>query len=61
MMTSLLLNDIDAFAKRYSRFRIQNKEYFDLSQQEVDQKENTPVIPVTDSSSSASSFIVNDI
>lgn len=36
--TSVLLNDIQTFADRYSKFRIQNATYFDLTADELNAK-----------------------
>ena len=33
--TCFLLNDISAYVDRYSKFRIQNAQYFDLTDEEI--------------------------
>lgn len=40
--TCFLLNDISAYVDRYSRFRIQNAQYFDLTDEEIAATEKQP-------------------
>ena len=62
LMTSLLLNDIQTFANRYSLLRLQNEEYFDLTEQEVGMKEHKPInsTPIDENSNVSSAKLIRE-